>query len=631
MQKLIGSIVLSAFLISNIIPVHAQTSEVSIRLLDRQGKDTTGIIDGNSVQLSVKLPAAVIVSTDATFFLEGVDKAVAACTLAATADSCASTSFPALGWYWNADGATQPDRTIRVKIGTQDFAGTLQITVRPRPVVMVHGFLSNWETWNSYLGDKGYLASIGVQGFAIGDGQAPGLLNTGSPDNPAGRTNTIGQNAEILGQYIAAVQQKTGAEKVDLLVHSMGGMISRYYIDRVMKDNNVAQVIFLGTPMSGSACVFPLASLGFMLPASLEIQPSYMINIFNKQIVHRRGIAFHMVAGTLLINPLTSPCADAPSDTVVALSSAKSIPLDDVHSLPLMHGDLTSDEGIFEKVVRQLLQSPPGSFEPRPDPAVPTLTYAPEQFSRSYSGHLNPGQDTEVTIKIDPKVTLANFSLYDSSRSLSLEVRGASGNIIALDAQKNGTLKIDDPDTMLYLGYGFEQPKPGAWVVKVKTTDQTPAQGADFSINARYTGGATLEADTSLTIFDLGQPVLLNARLQEDGKAIPVESAIALIRKPDGSSDSLPLPASGDGYSAAYTPEQPGLYNVEIDVTGKATDGSAVDRAAYLSFEAQPAQQKLLDQTGFDLVAISILVGGILLVLGFLLVVIFLIRRRNKA
>jgi pimeloyl-ACP methyl ester carboxylesterase len=357
---------------------------------------------------------------------------------------------------------------------------------------MVHGFISTWETWKPYLGPQGYLASLGLAGFAVGDGQAPGVLNTGSASNPAARTNSIAQNAEILGQYLAAVQQQTGAEKVDLLVHSMGGMISRYYLDRVMKTGNVAQVIFLGTPMSGSACVYPVASLGFLMPASLEILPDYMVHIFNQQIVHRQGVPFHMVAGTLLIDPLTSPCASAPSDTVVALDSATSISLEDVQQMPLYHGDLTFDAQVFETKVRHLLQASPGAFAPRPDPPAPSVTTQAEQFSRAYPGHLGLGEVREVTIHIDPNVSLANFSLYDSSRSLAIEVRGASGNVIQLDAAKNGELKITDPATMVYLGYGFQQPKPGKWVVTLKTTAATPPAGADYALLARFTGGATL-------------------------------------------------------------------------------------------------------------------------------------------
>ncbi|MEZ4606942.1 MAG: hypothetical protein R2865_09135 [Deinococcales bacterium] len=40
----------------------------------------------------------------------------------------------------------------------------------------------------------------------------------------------------------------TGAPQVDIVAHSMGGLISRYYIAKLMGDVDVAQLIMLGTP-----------------------------------------------------------------------------------------------------------------------------------------------------------------------------------------------------------------------------------------------------------------------------------------------------------------------------------------------------------------------------------------------
>ncbi len=406
-----------ALILSLALPAgaRAQTGDPVISALDRNGAPVTDLVDGNSLKLSVKLPAAQSTAAEVVFLLDDLPVPVASCSLPAGADTCTTPAFPALGWYWNADGAAHSQRSLHATLAGQALPGSLALTIRPRPVVMVHGFISSWVTWQPYLGPQGFLASIGLQGFAVGDGQVPGVLNTGDPSNPAGHTNTIGQNAAILGEYIAAVQQQTGAEKVDLLVHSMGGMISRYYLDRVMTNENVAQVIFLGTPMAGSACTYPLASLGFLTPAAQEILPYYMLNIFNQQILRRHGVPFHMIAGTLLVEPLTSPCAEAPSDTVVALGSAKSIAMDDVQSLPMYHGDFTGSRPVFEENVRHLLQSPPGSFEPRPDLVAPSVSTQAEQFSRVYGGHLEPGETTQVTINIDPDVSLANFNLYDSN------------------------------------------------------------------------------------------------------------------------------------------------------------------------------------------------------------------------
>jgi len=593
MRRLIYLLICGMLFLGASLPVRAQSDSAVIRLVDRNGANTSRLIDGNRIQLSVKLSAPVQSASQADFVLEGLASPVASCSLAAGAVECTSESFAALGWFWSEGGVPAPGRVVRVNLNGQAVLGALEITIKPRPVVMVHGFISTWETWQAYLGPSGYLASIGLNGFAVGDGQVPGILNTGNPSDPAGRTNSIAQNAEILNAYIEGVQQKTGAEKVDLLVHSMGGMITRYYLDRVMQTENVAQVIFLGTPMAGSACVYPVAALGYLMPASLEILPDYMINIFNSQIVHRHGVPFYMLAGTLLIDPLTSPCASAPSDTVVGFDSATAVQLDEIHEFPLYHGDLTSNKQVFEQEVMHLLQNLPESFFARPDLAAPAVAALPGQFSRVYAGHLEPGQSALVTINIDPNVSLASFNLYDSSRSLDVEVRGASGKVITLDPVQNGLVKISDPQIMFYLGYGFKQPKPGKWVVKLFTTAQTPGQGADYSIAARFDGGASLNASSSPTIPALGQTVTLRASLQLGTDNLQVDSAEAVVRKPDGSQVSLPMKSSADGFSADYKADQAGLHSVEVRLSGSTADGFGVDRAAFLAFEVQPGSAQI--------------------------------------
>ncbi len=578
------------FLFAGLPPASGQTAG-GVSVLGRDGRLRSRITDGDSIQLRATLPVRTEQAAPVEFHLEGLDQPVAACTVSAGEDSCLSDLFPALGWYWLPGGVAAPGRVVTARVNGQKLPGEAALQIAPRPVVMVHGFISSWETWQAYLGPGGYLASLGLQGFAVGDGQFPGVLNTGDPAQPAQPTNSIAQNAAILGEYIAAVQQKTGAEQVDLLVHSMGGMISRYYLDRVMQTDNVAQLIFLGTPQSGSACVFPLAALGYLLPASIEIQPSYMDGVFNQQITHRRGVPFHLVAGTRLLEPISSPCTNVPSDTVVGFDSATSIPLDSIARIPTIHGDLTANPAVFSEAVKGLLQSAPQAFEPRSDPAAAAQTSAPEQFSRAFTGHLNPGETQEITVPIDPEVALASFNLYDASHSLQIEVRGASGKVIQLDPQKNGLIQVEDPAMLIYLGYGFAKPKPGAWVVKLMTTAETPASGADFALTARYTGGATLEAQTNPTIPELGQPVSISARLLAAGQIVSVDSAQALIRRPDGGLETVQLDSAGEQFTAIYQPSAPGLYSVSVLLAGKTTQGQAIDRAAYLSFEVAPDAQ----------------------------------------
>jgi pimeloyl-ACP methyl ester carboxylesterase len=599
-----------------------------VRVIGRDGQIRLQITDGDQIQLQVRLPAPATESSPVTFHLAGLDGPVAACTVAAGMDACLSAPFPALGWYW------LPDQRLTAAVAGVPLPGETAVAVAPRPVVMVHGFISNWEAWQPYLGAEGFLATLGLPGFAVGDGQAPGVLNTGSLTNPAVRTNSIAQNAVILGDYITAVQQQTGAEQVDLLVHSMGGMISRYYLDRVMTSDNVAQLIFLGTPQSGSACVLPVAALGFLLPAALEIQPSYMDGVFNRQIVRRQGVPFHLVAGTRLLEPVTSPCTSVPSDMVVGLDSATSIPLDSVTQIPLTHSDLIASPELFTELVKPLLQAGPEAFAPRTDPPAPAAVAATEQFSRVFTGRIAPGQSQEITIQIDPDVRLASFTLFDSSRSLQVEVRGASGNLLTLDPQANGLLEVDDPEIMIYLGYGFTDPRPGAWVVTVLPTAETPAAGADFALMARYQGGGTLTAQTNPTVPAFGEPVTISARLRAAGQAVTVEAATALLRLPDGRTVTIDLNPGGDTFSTSYTATQSGLHAVELIVSGTTAGGGRIERAAFLSFEVQPAVEEVGQLRRTLLTGLG--VGGTLLLLfccglAFLAgAVLVLVRRKSQ-
>ena len=589
----------------------AQASKVNIVLLNRGNQATTQITDGDTVHIQVTLSRPVQATQNVNFTLDDTTIALGSCSIPSGKSSCTTDPFPALGWYWNSDGTAQSTRTISAESTQgQPVVGSSQpVTVKPRPVVMVHGFISNWQTWNNYLGPDGFLNSLGLQGFAVGDEQVPGVLNTGVITNPAGRTNTLAQNAEILGQYIAAVKQKTGAEVVDLVVHSMGGMISRYYIDRVMQGRDVAQLIMLGSPMGGSDCSVLPAALGFYLPASIEIRESYMRGVFNQQVTHRKGIEFYDLGGTAIEEAFKSPCTEVPNDTVVSFESINAIFLQSSKE-DVIHSELTLSGTAFDQYVKPLLQKPAGSFLSQPDPALAAPVESPLDFTRVYTGHVEAGGSTELTINVEPNVNVASFALYDASRSVDTIVRGASGNVVELSAERNGFIRVDDPSSMLYLGYGFENPKPGPWKVIVQATDSTPANGTDFAISVYFVGGAKLETDSSTLVPQLNQPVKIDANVSLNGQALEITQAQAVIKNPEGKVETLDFP-TGQNISVTWTPNEPGTHGVDIVVTALGPDGSSIERTDFLAIEVQPNPGKA--QITFNLVAVVALV---LLVLG---------------
>ncbi len=608
-------------------PAQSAVLQGELRLLDRDGQPVLALTDGDHVSLRFSLSEKASQAGQINFWVQGDTAPLVTCQFTAGEDGCTTPVMPALGWYWAPDGSPRDTLMLQaIDSSSVQVVASLPVKIAPRPVVMVHGFSSDWKAWTNYLGPDGYLAVMGVRGFAVGDGQVPGTMNTGRLDQPNGQTNTIAENAAILGEYIENVKKLTGAQQVDLIGHSMGGLISRYYIDRVMTDDSVSQLIMLGSPMAGTDCAELPASLGYYLPASLEIRPSYVVGIFNQQITHRKGTPFHALAGDPIIEAFKSPCTGVPSDLAVSRDSVSAIPLD-LGEMSVLHMDLNTSNTVFGQFVRPLLKQQSDAFPTLPDPAPSPATTSPLQFTRVITGHVASGGSQDLTIRIDPGVTVASFALYDSSRSLQVTVRGASGNVINLDPQKNGLVVVDNPEALLYLGYGFRDPKPGLWQVTLQSTGKTPVAGSDFSLTTQFVGGASLIAGTSSLLPRQNDSVLLTARLDLGGQPLTIEAAQATVRAPDRSVQIVSLSAAGGSFQTEWKPALSGLHSLEISAVGHLADGTPVERVAFLSIEVQP---------GGNFTAPRLLLAGVVIlgVLGLIAIVVILwvlvrIRRVN--
>ncbi|GAA3134253.1 alpha/beta fold hydrolase [Streptomyces rameus] len=91
----------------------------------------------------------------------------------------------------------------------------------PRPVVLVHGTLGN--SVDNWLGLAPYLTSRGYCVYSLDYGQLPGvpLFHGLGP---------IDKSAEQLSAFVDNVLAATGAAEADLVGHSQGGMMPRYYL-----------------------------------------------------------------------------------------------------------------------------------------------------------------------------------------------------------------------------------------------------------------------------------------------------------------------------------------------------------------------------------------------------------------
>ena len=602
------------------------TGSGTVEVIGRDGKAVTRITDGDTISLRVTLAEKAGSKESIGFALADDGTKVGECAVDAGQTGCTTAPFHAFGWHWHSDGTAAPQRTVSAS-GGSGALGQAAIDVAARPAILVHGFLAGSFVWATYLGPDGYFAKAGIPGFAVGDGQVPGVLNTGVIADPGQKTNTVFQNARILGEYIAGVKAKTGAQVVDLIGHSLGGIMSRAYIGREMGERDVAQLLMLGSPMSGSDCSALPQSLGMYMPAAMEIRPAYVTGIFNAQVTARHGVPFHALAGTPIIEGFKSPCADVPSDIVVSRASAASLPGIDVTDTDQNHLALNAVPEVFDEFVLPRLKTPAGdpawADAPDPAPASGPGDQAPAQFSRVFTGHVNPGESSELRIPIEPGVSVAAFSMLDTTRSLATEVRGASGKVITLSAEKNGLVTVDDPSTMFTLGYGFADPKPGEWRITLSASATTPAEGADFALTARFVGGVTLRAQLDATAPEVGQVIHVTGDLTLGADAVPITEITGTLLAPDGTRTDISMTGAA-AINGQLVAGEPGLYGLDITVTGRLPDGTAVDRATFLAFAVQPA-------AGVSWAGIAGIIGAVLAIpILAVVLVLWTVRRRRQ-
>lgn len=366
--------------------------------------------------------------------------------------------------------------------------------------------------------------------------------------------------------------------------------------------------------MAGTDCADLPASLGLYLPATLEIRPSYVEDIFNQQITHRHGVPFHALAGVPIQEAFKSPCTAVPSDLAVSQESVTAIPLQ-AAQLPILHIELNTSREVFDQFVKPLLEQPPKAYHPEPDPVQPSNNQEMLQFTRVYSGHVTAGASQEAIIPIEAGVSVASFALYDTTRSISVTVTGASGSVIALSAEKNGLVVVKDPATLFYLGYGFQNPKPGVWRVRLQATDQTPTGGADYALTAHFVGGATLKTGFNDFLPQVNETIRLTASMDLNGQPIALQSGQVNLRGPDGKTQSVALdPQNGQ---ASWKLQEPGLYGLDVHAQALSPDGVSIDRTTFLALEVQPTPKRtretfLIAGAGLGLLLLGVVVVGAL-------------------
>jgi len=130
----------------------------------------------------------------------------------------------------------------------------------PNPVLLVHGVYASDSTWTD--GFKQYLEQRGYRVFLVGPMSGVAGANGYEPNN--GDINVLAVQIDNAITAIKAIPHPESGRlptRVDVVAHSLGGLITRTYIQSPQYDNDIGRFLMLGTPNHGSPITYNPMSL----------------------------------------------------------------------------------------------------------------------------------------------------------------------------------------------------------------------------------------------------------------------------------------------------------------------------------------------------------------------------------
>ncbi|MGW0813189.1 lipase family alpha/beta hydrolase [Streptomyces viridiviolaceus] len=156
-------------------------------------------------------------------------------------------------------GAAQVIATVDVEAGEDDW-DVAPTEEHPRPVVLVHGTFGNrGYTWTSAAP---LLRRHGHRVFRLDYGQHGNPVIFGLGD--------IKRSAQQLAEFVDEVLRRTGAQQVDIVGFSQGGMMPRYYLNALGGGPKVHNFVGIA-PSNHGVTAQGLLNLARQIPGAVEL------------------------------------------------------------------------------------------------------------------------------------------------------------------------------------------------------------------------------------------------------------------------------------------------------------------------------------------------------------------------
>jgi len=488
-----------------------------------------------------------------------------------------------------------------------------------RPVILLHGIWKNKEYMESTklyssLNNSFNVSSVEYNGGFIGS-----------------MVGDIKQYAGKLDKQIDLIKKETGAGKVDIVAHSMGGLVARWYIQKISK-NDVGKLIMIGTPNHGSEWSnAPRAAVKFALKlyfsgtnvlaeysldnlvdmlfaksslAGLELAPHSQ---FLQDLNNNNGCAYFVEKGeyddeisessryAVLSSKysiwtlghkhlfgINSPSFEVPwkfeGDFMVPVYSAKLSDVSIWSESDVSHGDQDKDPAIIDQT-RFLLQQPDELIQ-----YSPSLNEQPELDANGSSVYwttpiedlILPGEVKSYNIRVDTSSTEAQFMIVWENGTINVTLTAPNGT------------EIEIPSEGGYAFYSVQILDPGNWTAEISTIS-IPANGTNITIQAFISNPLFIGVNTEKTVFNPQEPIKIAAYLGNSEYGFAGALVMANISKPDNTIDSIRLYDDGlhndnqtaDGiYANEFTNTSMwGAYQITISACGDA-NGNDFEREA---------------------------------------------------
>ncbi len=495
---------------------------------------------------------------------------------------------------WTGEGSTPPAiSALAVSAQGTLWIGTLRnglfrlgdvpslaVQNAHRPVVLIHG-------WHGPASDL--LADSQLK-FLARWLRADGYPVFYATDITAART--LDENARMLQQTINRARRATGASRVHLIGHSMGGLVARAYVESDDYAGDVASVIMLGTPNGGLSLWYSQVARwlreGRAEPSLIELTPEFMA-AFNA--THRPppppAVPYLLLAGDLTgrVDVLRGwPANDGliRRDSVFAVPGVH-VSTDDAHGWTdetILYDvpAYTWPRRTYDRYVRPWLNDCDERSGSPSCAAVPPTPRATVDVSRlpphtpMLTRDIAAGTTLTLPITLDP-AGAARFLLTWDSGDLHFRLVTPGGKVYDGEQRKpdDGVayLRLRDPEVMPFALYRVVQPLPGRWLMVVENRGTVPAKARVYALPE---DGQTLAVSTTQMQVVRGKPVTLQASWTMDGEPVRGGTLVAEVAA-EGGYRSLSLADDGrhddgqsnDGlYAAQFVPSQTGYQTASV-------------------------------------------------------------------